>query len=308
MIPTKLMGALTGLMLSLAVSEPAAARQPVEIALTFDDLPAHAPLPPGETRLGVAQALIAALKAAKTPPVYGFVNAVQLEKEPASAPGLDAWRAAGFPLANHTWSHVNLNQVTLAEFEADLLRNEPVLQAKMKGQDWRWLRFPYLAEGDTPEKRDAIRAFLAERRYRIASVTMSFGDFAWNEPYARCKALGDEAAIRELEDSYLKAATDSFDYYRALSATLYGRDIPYVLLMHEGAFDARMLPRLLDLYRQRGVKFVSLDQAERHPFYRADDKPAAVAAPVTLESAMAARGLPLPPQTWSLSTLAAVCR
>jgi hypothetical protein len=30
-----------------------------------------------------------------------------------------------------------------------------------------------------------------------------------------------------------------------MSEQLYNRDIPYVLLMHIGAFDARMLPRLL---------------------------------------------------------------
>jgi hypothetical protein len=51
--------------------------------------------------------------------------------------------------------------------------------------------------------------------YRIASVTMSFGDYAWNEPYARCMAKGDAAAVAVLEASYLKAAKDSLDYRAA---------------------------------------------------------------------------------------------
>ena len=54
------------------------------------------------------------------PPVYGFVNGVQLEREPASAPMLKDWRDAGFPLGNHTWSHMNLNTSSLADWEADL--------------------------------------------------------------------------------------------------------------------------------------------------------------------------------------------
>ena len=46
-----------------------------EVALTFDDLPAHGPLPPGVTRLDVAKSIISTLKAANAPQVYGFINA-----------------------------------------------------------------------------------------------------------------------------------------------------------------------------------------------------------------------------------------
>jgi len=99
---------------------------------------------------------------------------------------------------------------------------------------------------------------------------MSFGDYSWNDPYARCVAKGDKDAIATLESSYLAAADDSIRHYRQLSQTLYGRDIPYVLLMHVGAFDARMLPRLLELYRSRGFEFVTLQQAESDDFYRED--------------------------------------
>ena len=46
-----------------------------EVALTFDDLPAHAPLPPGVTRAGVAKQIIKALESAHAPKSYGFMNA-----------------------------------------------------------------------------------------------------------------------------------------------------------------------------------------------------------------------------------------
>lgn len=45
----------------------------------------------------------------------------------------------------------------------------------------RWLRFPFLAEGDTAEKREAARKFLAQHRYEIAGVKMSFADYLFNE-------------------------------------------------------------------------------------------------------------------------------
>jgi peptidoglycan/xylan/chitin deacetylase (PgdA/CDA1 family) len=292
----------------------------LRIAITFDDLPAHSALPPGETRLEVASKVIAALHEAHVPPTYGFVNGVRVEEQPADAAVLQAWRAAGYPLGNHSWSHMNLNQHTLEEFETEVTRNEPLLSQWMSGKNkddtngevqkdsWHWFRFPFLAEGDTPEKSAAIRAFLAQHGYKVAAVTMSFGDYMWNEPYARCKAKGDEKAIASLADSYLAAADESINYSRAMSDTLYGRDIPYVLLMHIGAFDAEMLPRLLELYRSKGVQFVTLDEAESDEFYRIDTDLHQPPGPTTLEGVMWARHLTPPAHAVPAPQLDGLCR
>src|SRR3546814_6760163 len=75
-----------------------------------------------------------------------------------------------------TWSHMNLNENALAAWQADLLRDEAVIAPLMTDGDWHWLRYPYLAEGETPDKWQAARRFLAGHGYRIASVTMSFGE------------------------------------------------------------------------------------------------------------------------------------
>src|SRR5699024_10112286 len=138
----------------------------------------------------------------------------------------------------------------------------------MQGADWHWLRYPYLAEGDRVLKHDNARTFLADHHYRIAPVSLSFDDYLWNGPYARCASRSDTATIAQMETAWIAAADSSLTYYRDLSHQLYGRDIPYVLLMHIGAFDARMLPRLLALYKQRGVKLITLEEAIADPFYK----------------------------------------
>lgn len=281
---------------------------PLKIAFTFDDLPVHGPLPPGESRMDVISKIIAALREAHLPPTYGFINAAHLEGQPEHAAVLDAWRAAGFPLGNHTWSHMSLDQHSLDDFEQEVLRDEPALEKLMKGQDWHWFRYPYLAEGDTPEKKAAFRGFLLEHRYKIAAVTMSFGDYLWNGPYARCKTKDDAAEVKKLEETYLKAADESIDYYRSMSHTLYGRDISYVLLMHIGALDAEMLPRLLELYRAKGFEFVSLSEAENDAFYRSSIDLSLPPEPDMLEQVMRARGLPLPAHTDFAQELESVCR
>ena len=183
-----------------------------------------------------------------------------------------------------------------------------MLNKWMKDEDWHWFRYPFLAEGDTPEKRAAFRSFLLEHGYKVAAVTMSFGDYMWNEPYARCKAKGDAAAIASLESSYLTAADQSADYYRNLSQSLYGRDIPYVLLMHIGALDAEMLPRLLSLYRSKGFEFVTLDEAERDDFYREATDLHLPPGPDMLEGVMAERHLQLPPHPSPGVQFEALCR
>jgi lysophospholipase L1-like esterase len=294
--------------LSLFASASSLAASAPRMAITFDDLPAHGPLPPGETRLEVASKIIAALRDAHVPPVYGFVNGVRIEEQPADAGVLQAWRAAGYPLGNHTWSHLNLNEHSLEVYEADFNRNEPVLSEWMKGADWRWFRFPFLTEGDTSEKRNGIRSFLLQQGYKIAAVTMSFSDYLWNEPYARCKAKGDGAAIASLESSYLQAADESIGYYRGLSHALYGRDIPYVLLMHVGALDAEMLPQLLSLYRSGGFQFVTLPEAEGDPFYSIDTDLSLPPGPDTLEGVMAERQLPFPPHPAPAVQFDILCR
>lgn len=281
-----------------------------ELAITFDDLPAHSALPPGTTRLQIAQGVIRALKDAGVPPTYGFVNGKAFEGTPDADAVLEAWRAAGNPLGNHTWSHMDLNKNSLDAWEADALKNEPVLvKATRAGDDWHWLRFPFLSEGDTPEKRSGARAFLKEHGYRIAGVTMSFGDYAWNEPYARCVAKGDSAAISQLEKTYLQAATDDITYRRALAKATFGHDIPYVLLMHIGAIDARLLPQLLGIYKQAGFRFVTLQQAESDPFYANDLNLSLPGEPDSLEGAAKAKGVsPWPKPAQMPAELNSICR
>lgn len=294
------------MLLSAAPALPAAPGP--RVALTFDDLPAHGPLPLGASRIEIASKILAALRAAGVPPTYGFVNAQTIEREPGDIAVIEAWRAAGQPLGNHTWSHMNLNSHSMEEFEADIIHDEALLAKSMKDEDWHWFRFPFLAEGDTPAKKAGAKAFLGAHGYRVAAVTMSFGDYLFTEPYARCKAKNDAKALSALGDTFLSAADESISYYRGLSRALYGRDIPYVLLLHVGALDAEMLPQLLKLYRSRGFTFVSLGDAESDEFYAGSTNLKMPPGADNLEEAMEERGLPLPARLSVELLLDALCR
>ena len=279
-----------------------------QLAITMDDLPVHGALPAGETRRGVAERIVAAFRAAGVPEVYGFVNGASVGREPGTDSALAVWTAAGYPLGNHTWSHQNLNQVSAQEFEAEVVRNEATLQRFGRGRDWRWLRYPFLAEGDEPAKRDSARAVLARHGYKIAAVTMDFSDWQWNDAYARCRAGGDPQALASLERAYLDAVREGIVRSRGMSRALYGRDVPYVLLTHVSPFNARMLPRVLALYREEGFGFTTLAAAQSDSVYRHDTDPSRPAGPTSLEARARARGLSVPPRTDRAAMLAAACR
>lgn len=278
-----------------------------QLAITVDDLPLHGPLPARTDELEVAKQMIAALEAAGVRDVYGFVNGNWTLRKPRTAAVLAAWRGAGFPLANHGWSHRSANEGSAAEYEQEIANNEPLLERLRSGTDWRWYRYPYLHEGENPVKRDAVRAILARRGYRIASVTMDFSDWQWTAPYARCRDSGDAASIAELETLYLTAARENADFSRALSRGVFGRDIPYVLLVHVSAFSARMMPRLVALYRDMGFRFVSLPQAEADAAYAADLAPGPGGRATSLEQLAATKRVHAPRTNYA-ARLEGFCR
>jgi len=239
-----------------------------DVAITVDDLPAHGAVPPGVSRTDVARDYLAALKAHKVPAVYGFVNAVALEREPGSGAALDMWRAAGYPLGNHTYTHMNINSGTLEAFEADLEKGEPAIRDRMDKEDWRVLRFPYLSAGDETHH-PGIMAYLKAHHYRIADVSMSFNDWAYTDTYARCMAKGDTEAVEGMKIQYMQGVKASIARSLMASQKVYGRQISHVLLIHEGAFTALMLSEVLAAFEEEGAHFVTLDQAQSDPAYSA---------------------------------------
>ena len=280
-----------------------------EMAITFDDLPSHGPLPKGVTREDVARSILATLRAAKVPETYGFVNAGRLKEYPADIKVLEMWRAAGQPLGNHTYDHMNFNENAVELFKQNIEKNEPILKQLMGDNDWHWFRYPYLWEGDTLEKRHAIRAYLKERGYKIAQVTLDFEDYAWNAPYARCMDKKDVKAIEWLKESYLNTAKEYFSLDQNLARQIFGRPIKHVLLMHIGAFDALMLPKLIEQMKADGFKFITIEEAETDKAYETDPDAPLKYGGTLLDQIMDSRKQTYPPHAEKpMKELQAICQ
>lgn len=258
---------LACLLLATAAAGAADPAPRFDVAVTVDDLPAHGPLPRGLTRTGIAQSYLDTLKRHGVPEAYGFVNAKGIT-DADSEGALARWRQAGYPLGNHTYSHMGLSQAALKDWIDDVARNEAVLAARMGKDDWRWLRFPFLDPGRDPARHDGARAWLDQHGYRVADVTLGFDDWAYTDAYARCLDKGDGAAIDALKAAYLRRVDAQIARNKALSQRLYGRMVPQVLLTHVGAWSAATLPQVMQRLDAAGARYVRLAQAQSDPAYR----------------------------------------
>jgi peptidoglycan/xylan/chitin deacetylase (PgdA/CDA1 family) len=283
---------------ALVCGAAGAAEPKLKVALTFDDLPLNGGLPPGKKQSDFARDTIKVLKKHRIPASYGFINATKLERNPDGAKALQIWVAGGHPLANHTYNHLDLTKNSVEDFQREILRNEPVLELLMpeggKHGRWSWFRYPYLHEGDTLEKRRAVRAFLAANQYRIAQTTLDHEDYLWNSAHARCWEKKDEESIAWLRESYRTAAREFIRFGVGNSRAVFGRDIHHVMLLHLGSFSSHILPDLFRILEEEGFEIVTLEEAQKDPAYDYDPDFAEARGGTLVELAMQAKNIPWP--------------
>ena len=247
-----------------------------QVAITIDDLPAGAANSlPASTITEMTAKLLGTLRDQKVP-VVGFVNEKKLYKTgevDARIGALRMWLDYGFELGNHTFSHASLNQVGLALWEDEVVQGESITRLllaehKMK---LRYFRHPYLDTGrDLKTRRDA-EAFLTERGYRIAPVTLDAWDWMYAPVYDDAKKRGDTALQEQLVKSYLAYSDEVFAYAEKLSKQVAGYEVKQILLLHANQLEADHIGELLEVFRKRGYRFVTLEEALGDPAYSLPD-------------------------------------
>jgi len=248
-----------------------------EIALTFDDLPAA-----GANNMTSAEIiemttkLLGTLRDQKVPAV-GFVNERKLYKfgeVDDRIKALSMWPEYGFELGNHTFSHASLNRVGLKAWEEEIVRGETVTRMLLAQHNMqlRYFRHPYLDTGRDLETRREAEAFLVERGYRIAPITMDAWDWMYAGVYEDARRRGDMSLEQKLVDSYHEYTNQVFDYYEKFSKDLIGYEPKQILLLHGNWLEADHVAELLDLLRKRGYKFITLQDALSDSAYSLPDE------------------------------------
>ncbi|MBL8521528.1 MAG: polysaccharide deacetylase family protein, partial [Betaproteobacteria bacterium] len=187
-----------------------------------------------------------------------------------------AWGEAGHAIGNHSVTHPDLNKdtVSLAAYQQELLDCDRVI-APLPGYR-KWFRFTYLREGNTPEKRDGMRAFLKAQGYRNAYVSIDTSDWRIDQWLVAALKKDPAADLSPIKRAYLDHLWQRANAYRALAQQLQGRDIAQVLLLHHNLINALWLDDVIAMFKARGWVFVTPDQAFADPVYQLQpDRPVA---------------------------------
>jgi peptidoglycan/xylan/chitin deacetylase (PgdA/CDA1 family) len=239
--------------------------QAQQIALTFDDGPKTAPTPL-MTPVQRNEALLGHLAKAGVPAAL-FVTLHNGADTPEGLALLKAWGAAGHRIGNHTVTHPDLNAAatTLAAYEKELLACDQVISTVPGYRPW--FRFTFLREGNTPEKRDGMRAFLKGRGWRNAYVTLDTSDWRLDQRLTQVLTKDPKRDLAPLREAYLSHLKQRAEAYRDLSRRLLGRDIPQVMLMHHNLLNALFLGEAIAQVRAEGWTFVDPEKAFEDSVY-----------------------------------------
>ena len=244
------------------------------VAITIDDLPADPSLS-AEEALQMTESLLAALNAHGAEAI-GFVtgSSIMVDEQVDDRLGLlHLWIDEGMTLGSHSYSHESLNEMSLGEYQVDLLQAELLIRHVQRphGHRLRYFRAPQNHIGPTLAVKDGLRMFLRTRRQRLAPFTIEHSDYAFNRAYVEALEAGDAALASKVRGAYLEQLDTAFDYFEGLSERMFDRQIAQVFLIHANQLNAVTLDEMLAKLEARGYEFVTLAGALADEAYEMPD-------------------------------------
>ena len=244
-----------------------------QVAITIDDLPYADGRSCDEKETSQnTKKLLDPIRAAKVPVVAFVIGERCRNLTPEQRRDLlKMWLDAGAELGNHTWSHPDLNRIPLEEYEKQILKTDDDLHHTISPLKLRYFRAPYLHDGATREIKERLQSFLMQQGYQEAPVTLDDNDWMFAAAYSRALRKNNPVLAKSIEEAYIPYMESIVAFFEKRSVDVLGRECPQVLLLHASRLNAKMIPRLLQMFRERGYTFVSLEQAMGNESYRLRD-------------------------------------
>lgn len=216
-----------------------------KILLTLDDVPHantvyHTPPQAANIMRGILTpivrtdiyVLLFVIGSRLSPPYHSLLTTIQRE------------RPDRILIGNHTFNHINYNNVSVTQYYKDVLRNHITLRRVFDLSQPYYFRPPFLAIGDC-QHRYRFLTFLRSINTIYVGTDARLMDWWWDCQYL--DAL--------LHDRHTRAILILQDYYRHLRLSIdtliqrTDRALFHVLLLHANYINRDILPRLLADYR-----------------------------------------------------------
>lgn len=236
------------------------------VAITIDDLPVVSTRRDIQNRREITKKLLGHIRKAKVP-VIGFVNENKLysgeQRDETQIDLLRMWLDDGLELGNHTYSHKSLNSIPLADYEADLLKGETITRELLasKKKPLRYFRHPFLQTGRSLEIKSQFDQFLTEHGYTIAPISFDNADYIFSRAYDNAFDKKDPVLMKKVGEAYVPYMEKKLEYWERQSMKLFGREISQTLLIHANFINSDYFDDLALMFKKRGYRFVTLEQA-----------------------------------------------
>lgn len=246
------------------------------IAVTVDDLPVVSTRTDLKNRQEITRKLLANITKAKVPAI-GFVNENKLytkdKRDEAQVDLLRSWLNANLELGNHTFSHVNIANVSLEKYKEEILKGEIITKELLqtKGMKMRYFRHPYLWTGLSLEIKNDLGAFLSEHNYTIAPVTIDNSDWIFARAYDNAFDKNDKKLMAQIGTAYAPYLNAKMDYWERQSVKLFGREIKQILLLHANFINSDYFDDIAKMLKKRNYQFVTLENALTDEAYKLPD-------------------------------------
>lgn len=174
---------------------------------------------------------------------------------------LESWNAAGHRIGNHTYSHPNYHsdKIRFEDFRLEFLKTDSIIRP-YSGY-LKMFRFPYLKEGNTPQKIGQFRSLLQEHGYHNGYVTIDASDWAIDSRLRKKLQADPNADLEPFRQFYLEHLYDRAVFYEKMAQKLTGRHVSHTLLLHHNLAAALFLDDLIAMFRAKGWDVVAADEA-----------------------------------------------
>jgi peptidoglycan/xylan/chitin deacetylase (PgdA/CDA1 family) len=247
------------------------------ICVSIDDLPANSLDPSDERFSYITSHLLDTFDKYKVPAI-GFVNEGKLfpqgQRSVQRESLLKQWHDRGFELGNHTYSHIDINNVSLDDYEKEISRGEKITNQLVgeSQQRVKYFRHPFLHCGNTEEKRLGLSALLQKLHYVEAPVTVDNSEWIFARAYELALQKKDSEMAKRIGDDYVAYMMQKVKYFELQSQALFSRNISHVLLIHANALNADRLGDLLQALRNYGYQFLSMGEALEDPAFATENR------------------------------------
>ena len=167
---------------------------------------------------------------------------------------LERFKQQGFTLGNHTYTHISLSRVGAKKYIEDLDKADQKLTSIMTTP--KYFRYPYLDEGKG-ENRTQVYDYLSTHQYIIAPVTIDSKDYSFNERLLRINWRNRDARLNSIKQDYLGYINRQIDR----AEKMHHENYPEILLIHANLINSHAMGDVIQLFKKRGYRFISLDEA-----------------------------------------------